>query len=166
MPTACQHLSCSAQPLGLKASSLVYIKPAPHELPRATPGPLHGTFADPEALHTACSLGRGLPAGHSTTMVKFSSAFQVPVFTSACHRADEGIVNGWLFVRYLVIGLYVGLATVGGFAWWFLKFQVSFESLTLPRCGLFPQAQPGLACQHVERLLEEWSMRLISCATW
>ena len=39
-------------------------------------------------------------------------------------RADEGIVNGWLFVRYLVIGLYVGLATVGGFAWWFLDFQV------------------------------------------
>ena len=33
-------------------------------------------------------------------------------------------MNGWLFVRYLVIGLYVGLATVGGFAWWFLDFQV------------------------------------------
>ena len=35
-------------------------------------------------------------------------------------RIDEPIVNGWLFVRYLVIGLYVGLATVYGFIWWFL----------------------------------------------
>ncbi|CAM6091810.1 unnamed protein product [Calypogeia fissa] len=35
-------------------------------------------------------------------------------------KMDEAIVNGWLFFRYIVIGAYVGLATVGGFAWWFL----------------------------------------------
>ena len=36
---------------------------------------------------------------------------------------DEPIVNGWLFVRYAVIGTYVGLATVAGFVWWFLYDQ-------------------------------------------
>ena len=40
-------------------------------------------------------------------------------------RLSEGIVDRWLFFRYLVIGLYVGGATVGGFAWWFMSFQVS-----------------------------------------
>ncbi|KAG2498687.1 hypothetical protein HYH03_003428 [Edaphochlamys debaryana] len=37
-------------------------------------------------------------------------------------RLDEPIVNGWLFVRYLVVGLYVGLATVAGFLWWYLMY--------------------------------------------
>ena len=40
----------------------------------------------------------------------------------ACRRLDEPIVNGWLFVRYLVVGLYVGVATVAGFLWWFLSY--------------------------------------------
>lgn len=38
---------------------------------------------------------------------------------------SEGIVDRWLFFRYLIIGLYVGGATVGGFAWWFMSFDVS-----------------------------------------
>ena len=49
--------------------------------------------------------------------------------TQCQHRASEGIVDGWLFVRYLVIGLYVGLATVGGSAWWFLQFRVRLLGL-------------------------------------
>lgn len=36
----------------------------------------------------------------------------------------EPIVNGWLFVRYLVVGTYVGLATVGAFLWWFTSDPV------------------------------------------
>jgi Ca2+ transporting ATPase len=35
---------------------------------------------------------------------------------------DEEIINGWLFFRYLVIGIYVGIATVGGFIWWSTVF--------------------------------------------
>jgi len=31
---------------------------------------------------------------------------------------DEEIINKWLFFRYVVIGVYVGLATVGGYIWW------------------------------------------------
>ena len=32
----------------------------------------------------------------------------------------ESIINRWMFFRYVVIGLYVGIGTVGGFIWWFL----------------------------------------------
>jgi len=36
---------------------------------------------------------------------------------------EESIVNGWLFFRYLAVGLYVGVATISGFVWWFLYAQ-------------------------------------------
>lgn len=35
-------------------------------------------------------------------------------------KRGEALIGGWLFFRYLVIGTYVGLATVAGYAWWFL----------------------------------------------
>ena len=35
-------------------------------------------------------------------------------------KRDEALVGGWLFFRYMVIGVYVGMATVGGYAWWFM----------------------------------------------
>uniref|UniRef100_A0A7N4PX60 Calcium-transporting ATPase n=1 Tax=Sarcophilus harrisii TaxID=9305 RepID=A0A7N4PX60_SARHA len=33
---------------------------------------------------------------------------------------QEPLISGWLFFRYLAIGVYVGLATVGAATWWFL----------------------------------------------
>jgi P-type Ca2+ transporter type 2A len=38
-------------------------------------------------------------------------------------KRDEPLVGGWLFFRYMVIGTYVGLATVGGYAWWFMFYE-------------------------------------------
>ena len=35
-------------------------------------------------------------------------------------KRDEALISGWLFFRYLVIGIYVGGATVFGYAWWFM----------------------------------------------
>jgi Ca2+ transporting ATPase len=35
-------------------------------------------------------------------------------------KRDERLIGGWLFFRYMVIGIYVGLATVAGYAWWFM----------------------------------------------
>lgn len=35
-------------------------------------------------------------------------------------KANEGLISGWLFFRYMAIGGYVGAATVGGAAWWFM----------------------------------------------
>uniref|UniRef100_A0A1D2A032 Calcium-transporting ATPase n=1 Tax=Auxenochlorella protothecoides TaxID=3075 RepID=A0A1D2A032_AUXPR len=38
-------------------------------------------------------------------------------------RASQGIVDSWLFTRYLVVGAYVGIATVSGFVWWFMAYE-------------------------------------------
>ena len=35
-------------------------------------------------------------------------------------KRDDALIGGWLFFRYMVIGVYVGLATVFGYAWWFM----------------------------------------------
>lgn len=35
-------------------------------------------------------------------------------------EAREPIVNHWLLLRYCIIGVYVGAATVFGYAWWFM----------------------------------------------
>ncbi|CAK9264959.1 unnamed protein product [Sphagnum jensenii] len=72
-------------------------------------------------------------------------------------KMDEAIVNGWLFFRYVVIGAYVGLVTVGGFVWWFLYYEngpklhwaelVSFDSCaerdTLYPCTIFQDRHPS-----------------------
>lgn len=44
-------------------------------------------------------------------------------------KADEGLISGWLFFRYMAIGGYVGAATVGAAAWWFI-FAESGPSLS------------------------------------
>lgn len=48
-------------------------------------------------------------------------------------NSREPLVSKWLFFRYLVIGFYVGCATVFGYAWWFVLFpggpQISFYQL-------------------------------------
>ncbi|KAJ5625970.1 hypothetical protein N7510_002279 [Penicillium lagena] len=35
-------------------------------------------------------------------------------------RRDEPLVGGWLLFRYMVVGTYVGVATVFGYVWWFV----------------------------------------------
>ena len=48
---------------------------------------------------------------------------------------DEPLISGWLFFRYMVIGTYVGGATVFGYAWWFIFYsqgpQISFWQLVI-----------------------------------
>lgn len=48
-------------------------------------------------------------------------------------KRDEALVGGWLFFRYMVVGIYVGAATVFGYAWWFMYNpegpQISFWQL-------------------------------------
>ncbi|KAF8061537.1 Ca-transporting ATPase [Lyophyllum atratum] len=60
-------------------------------------------------------------------------------------NSREPLIGKWLFFRYMVIGIYVGCATVFGYAWWFLFYsggpQVSFYQLThFHECTtLFPE---------------------------
>jgi Ca2+ transporting ATPase len=64
-------------------------------------------------------------------------------------KRDEPLIGGWLFFRYMVIGIYVGLATVAGYAWWFMYNsegpQITFWQLAhFHRCS----AQfPEIGCQ-------------------
>jgi Ca2+ transporting ATPase len=48
-------------------------------------------------------------------------------------RSDDKFISGWLFFRYIVIGSYVGFATVAASAWWFLFYEdgplVSYSQL-------------------------------------
>ncbi|MCJ1243917.1 hypothetical protein MMC30_001114 [Trapelia coarctata] len=60
-------------------------------------------------------------------------------------KRDEPLVGRWLFFRYMVIGIYVGAATVFGYAWWFMYNpegpQISFWQLShFHRCSSqFPE---------------------------
>lgn len=56
------------------------------------------------------------------------------VMRRAPRKRNERLVGGWLFFRYMVIGTYVGAATVFGYAWWFMYNpegpQISFWQLS------------------------------------
>ncbi|KYK55395.1 putative calcium P-type ATPase [Drechmeria coniospora] len=49
-------------------------------------------------------------------------------------KRNEPLISGWLFFRYMVIGTYVGLGTVAGYAWWFMYYpegpQITFSQLS------------------------------------
>lgn len=70
----------------------------------------------------------GLPA----TALSFNPADH-DIMRRQPRKRDEPLISGWLFFRYMVIGTYVGAATVGGYAWWFLFNangpQISFYQL-------------------------------------
>jgi len=61
-------------------------------------------------------------------------------------KHDEAIVTGWIFFRYLVIGTYVGLATVGIFIYWYTSYTWSGYNQPLISFGQ----------------LADWS----ECSTW
>ncbi|KAI9720907.1 MAG: hypothetical protein M1828_005477 [Chrysothrix sp. TS-e1954] len=64
-------------------------------------------------------------------------------------KRDEPLVGGWLFFRYMVIGIYVGFATVFGYAWWFM-FNPAGPQITLYQLTHFhrcPSSFPEVGCQ-------------------
>merc|ERR1712032_920486 len=40
-------------------------------------------------------------------------------------KADDVLINGWVFFRYMVVGIYVGFACVGIFAYWYMYYDAS-----------------------------------------
>ncbi|KAK9239984.1 hypothetical protein V1525DRAFT_396519 [Lipomyces kononenkoae] len=61
---------------------------------------------------------------------------------------DEPIVGKWLFFRYMVIGTYVGCATVFGYAWWFV-FNLEGPQIAFSHLSNFhscPVSFPEIGC--------------------
>eukprot|EP00195_Chlamydomonas_chlamydogama_P002978 CAMPEP_0202921722 /NCGR_PEP_ID=MMETSP1392-20130828/77545_1 /ASSEMBLY_ACC=CAM_ASM_000868 /TAXON_ID=225041 /ORGANISM="Chlamydomonas chlamydogama, Strain SAG 11-48b" /LENGTH=1097 /DNA_ID=CAMNT_0049615311 /DNA_START=39 /DNA_END=3331 /DNA_ORIENTATION=+ len=90
----------------------------------------------------------GLPA----TALGFNRADR-EIMKQPPRRMNEPIVNGWLFTRYLVIGMYVGVSTVMGFLWWFMWYDkggnLSWSDLTqYQHCSASGRsAAPAAVCE-------------------
>lgn len=88
----------------------------------------------------------GLPA----TALSFNPADH-DVMRRAPRKRDEALVSGWLFFRYMIIGIYVGAATVFGYVWWFMFYEggphVSFYQLShFHQCSSLSPAFANIGC--------------------
>jgi Ca2+ transporting ATPase len=64
----------------------------------------------------------------------------------------EPLISGWLFFRYMTIGCYVGCATVGAAAWWFMMYekgpQLNYYQLThQSQCLVQDERFRGVDCE-------------------
>jgi len=46
-------------------------------------------------------------------------------------RSDDMLISPWVFFRYLIIGTYVGVATVGVFVYWYIGYASAWDHHTL-----------------------------------
>ncbi|KAK0429506.1 hypothetical protein QR680_011410 [Steinernema hermaphroditum] len=65
--------------------------------------------------------------------------------------ANDSLISKWLLFRYMAIGTYVGIATVGSSMWWFLLYedgpQISYYQLThWMRCKIEPENFADFDC--------------------
>jgi len=86
----------------------------------------------------------GLPA----TALGFNPP-EKDIMTRDPRGSDDPIINGWMFIRYMIIGVYVGFATVAGFAYWFMFYEngpkITWNQLTShSRCT--GTLSPGWEC--------------------
>ncbi|KAI5779486.1 hypothetical protein EDC01DRAFT_621435 [Geopyxis carbonaria] len=86
----------------------------------------------------------GLPA----TALSFNPADH-DIMRRPPRRRDEALVGGWLFFRYMVIGTYVGAATVFGYIWYFMFNsegpQIAFNQMRhFHRCS---REFPEIGCE-------------------
>ena len=45
-------------------------------------------------------------------------------------RTDDGLITPWVFFRYMVVGIYVGFACVGVFAYWYVFMEGEHTNIT------------------------------------
>ena len=66
-------------------------------------------------------------------------------------RSDDQLITPWVFFRYMIVGLYVGFATVGVFAYWYIGYDwseygqplIGFEHLSnWGKCSEFSSIMP------------------------
>jgi len=89
----------------------------------------------------------GLPA----TALSFNPP-DIDIMEKPPRSANETLITPWLFFRYMAIGTYVGAATVGGAAYWFLFDstgpQMSFYQLSHHmQCFSNPEEFKGISCE-------------------
>jgi len=53
------------------------------------------------------------------------------IMTTPPRGADDQLINRWVFFRYMVVGIYVGFATVGVFAYWYMYYDWAGDGHTL-----------------------------------
>jgi len=70
--------------------------------------------------------------GPPATALGFNPA-DIGLMTKPPRKSDEALINRWVLFRYMVIGMYVGIATVGAFAIWYT--HTSFLGLDLSGDG-------------------------------
>ncbi|XP_051996133.1 sarcoplasmic/endoplasmic reticulum calcium ATPase 1-like isoform X2 [Xyrauchen texanus] len=92
----------------------------------------------------------GLPA----TALGFNPP-DLDIMGKAPRSPKEPLISGWLFFRYLAIGGYVGAATVGAAAWWFIYSDdgpmVSFYQLShFMQCTADNEDFAGIECEVFE----------------
>eukprot|EP00421_Protoceratium_reticulatum_P040155 CAMPEP_0168444316 /NCGR_PEP_ID=MMETSP0228-20121227/44982_1 /TAXON_ID=133427 /ORGANISM="Protoceratium reticulatum, Strain CCCM 535 (=CCMP 1889)" /LENGTH=466 /DNA_ID=CAMNT_0008458747 /DNA_START=11 /DNA_END=1408 /DNA_ORIENTATION=- len=69
----------------------------------------------------------GLPA----TALGFNPP-DLNVMSKPPRRKDDNLISGWVFFRYMVIGLYVGFATVGIFIYWYAFDEAADQHTLVP----------------------------------
>ncbi|XP_070800674.1 sarcoplasmic/endoplasmic reticulum calcium ATPase 1 isoform X1 [Pituophis catenifer annectens] len=92
----------------------------------------------------------GLPA----TALGFNPP-DLDIMNKSPRSPKEPLISGWLFFRYMAIGIYVGAATVGAAAWWFLYAEdgpgVSYHQLShFMQCTDNHPSFEGLDCEIFE----------------
>ncbi|XP_075488442.1 calcium-transporting ATPase, endoplasmic reticulum-type [Primulina tabacum] len=70
--------------------------------------------------------------GPPATALGFNPA-DVDIMQKPPRKSDDALINTWVFFRYMVIGSYVGIATVGVFILWYT--QASFLGINLVEDG-------------------------------
>jgi Ca2+-transporting ATPase len=53
------------------------------------------------------------------------------VMQKSPRKADDQLISRWTFLRFMVVGIYVGMATVGIFIYWYLYADNSLDGHTL-----------------------------------
>jgi Ca2+ transporting ATPase len=89
----------------------------------------------------------GLPA----TALGFNPP-DIDIMVKPPRGSKDPLINGWLMFRYVAIGGYVGVATVGAAAWWFTMYekgpQLNYYQLSHHmQCLAEPKNFEGISCR-------------------
>merc|ERR1712117_632661 len=99
-----------------------------------------------EVVSIFLTAAHGLPA----TALGFTPP-DLDIMQKPPRSSDETLISPWLFFRYMAIGIYVGMATVGGAAYWFLYDptgpQMNYWQLShFMQCVTEPDKFKGISC--------------------